>query len=236
MHRREVLLGIGATILCSCAQAPQTGRQQLILVSDEQMNEAGAQAYRQVLAKEGVARNPALQQRVTAVGSRIAAVSDVPGAKWELAVIDDPTPNAFALPGGKVAVNTGMFKIVENDDQLAAVIGHEIAHVAARHGAERVSQQVVQQGGLQALGIAVGDPAVVQLAAAAAIVGITLPYSRTQETEADEIGLMYMARAGFDPRQAIELWQNMEKAGGGGQVEFLSTHPAAGSRIERLQA
>ena len=164
-------------------------------------------------------------------------MSGIANARWEFTVIEDQTPNAFALPGGKVAVNVGLFKVVQNDEQLAAVLGHEIAHVAARHAAERVSQQMIEQGGLQVLGAATQSPAVVQLATtAAAMVGITLPYSRAQEAEADQIGLMYMARAGFDPRQAIALWQNMERLAGEQSIEFLSTHPSAGSRIERLQA
>ena len=236
MHRRAFLCGCGAAALVACAQAPETGRSQLMLVSDQQMNQAGAQAYRQVLQKEGVAHDPTLQQRVVTVGSRIARVSNVQGAKWEFNVVNDPTPNAFALPGGKVAVNAGLFKVVQNDDQLAAVLGHEIGHVAARHSAERASQQMLQQGGLEVLGVATGDKAMVQLASAALQVGLSLPYSRTQESEADQIGLMFMARAGYDPRQAIALWQNMEKQGGGGSIEFLSTHPSDENRIERLQA
>jgi predicted Zn-dependent protease len=237
MDRRTFLCCSGASLIAAaCAQAPVTGRQQLILVSEDQMDEAGAQAYREVISKEGVSRNQALQQRVETVGSRIARVSGIPDARWEFTVIDDQTPNAFALPGGKVGVNVGLFKVVQNDGQLAAVLGHEIAHVTARHAAERISQQMIQQGGLQVLGAATQSPVAVQLATAAAMVGITLPYSRTQEAEADEIGLMYMARAGYDPRQAIALWQNMERAAGSQPIEFLSTHPSAGSRIERLQA
>jgi metalloendopeptidase OMA1, mitochondrial len=232
-----MLLSVVLLLPAACTQAPVTGRQQFILVSEDQMDQAGAQAYRQVIRKEGVARDQELQRRVETVGARIARVSGIiANAKWEFTVIDDQTPNAFALPGGKVAVNVGLFKVVQNDDQLAAVLGHEIAHVAARHAAERVSQQMIEQGGLQVLGAATQSQAIVQLATAAATVGITLPYSRTQEAEADEIGLMYMARAGFDPRQAIALWQNMERAAGEGPIEFLSTHPSPGSRIERLQA
>ena len=234
---RRAFLCLGASLVAAaCAQAPVTGRQQLILVSEEQMDQAGAQAYSQVITKAGVSRNQELQQRVEAVGSRIARVSGIANARWAFTVVDDQTPNAFALPGGKVAVNVGLFKVVQNDEQLAAVLGHEIAHVAARHAAERVSQQMIEQGGLQVLGAATQSQAVVQLATAAAMVGITLPYSRTQEAEADQIGLMYMARAGFDPRQAIALWQNMERLAGEQPIEFLSTHPSAGSRIERLQA
>jgi predicted Zn-dependent protease len=142
MSGRKLLTTAALAVLAACAQAPETGRSQLILVSDQQMNQAGAQAYQQVLKQEGVSSNAALQQRVSTVGSRITRATGI-DQEWEFAVIDDATPNAFALPGGKVAVNSGLFKVVENDDQLAAVIGHEIAHVTARHGAERVSQQIV---------------------------------------------------------------------------------------------
>jgi len=234
---KSILVSCALALLLTagCAQAPVTGRQQLILVSDAQMNQAGAQAYREVLQKEGVSEDPVLRQRVETVGARIAKASGIKGAQWQFTVVDDPTANAFALPGGKVAVNTGLFKVVENDDQLAAVLAHEIAHVTAKHASERVSQQMLQQGGLQVLGAATGDPALVQLASVAAQIGLTLPYSRTQESEADEIGLTYMARAGYDPREAVALWQNMEKAGSGGSVEFLSTHPSPDSRIARLQ-
>lgn len=238
MHRRAFLsVCVAVVMLAGCAQAPMTGRSQLILVSDNEMKQAGAQAYRQAIAKEGVAHNPELQRRVETVGRRIAAVSGASAdQQWEFTVLRDDTPNAFVLPGGKVAVNSGLFKVVQNDAQLAAVLGHEVAHDRARHGAERVSQQMVQQGGLAVLGATTGSPVLTQAAAAALTVGVTLPYSRTQESEADEIGLIYMARAGYDPRQAIVLWQNMEKAGAGGGMEFLSTHPSAGTRIERLQA
>ena len=198
LHGSTRVSCLGASLVAAaCAQAPVTGRQQLILVSEEQMDQAGAQAYSQVITKAGVSRNQELQQRVEAVGSRIARVSGIAHARWAFTVVDDQTPNAFALPGGKVAVNVGLFKVVQNDEQLAAVLGHEIAHVAARHAAERVSQQMIEEGGLQVLGAATQSQAVVQLATAAAMVGITLPYSRTQEAEADQIGLMYMARAGI---------------------------------------
>jgi predicted Zn-dependent protease len=149
-------------------------------------------------------------------------------------VIENDEPNAFALPGGKVGVNTGLFQVAKNDDQLAAVMGHEVAHAIARHGAERMSQQVLMQVGLAGLGVAT-DQTTAGLAAQAATLVVTLPYSRTQEAEADHIGLIYMAEAGYDPRQAVALWQNFEAFGGGNPPEFLSTHPAPGSRIENLK-
>lgn len=239
MMRRLLRVGLVAAAISglgACAQAPYTGRSQLILVSDDQLKQAGAQAYQQALEKEGVSKDAALQERVRTIGARIVKAANVGNEKWEFAVINDDTPNAFALPGGHVAVNAGLFKVVENDDQLAAVMGHEIGHVMAHHAAERVSQQMLQAQGLKVLEVASGSPMLAQAAGAAATVALTLPYSRTQEAEADEIGLMNMARAGYDPRQAITLWQNMERASKGSTMEFLSTHPAADTRIANLEA
>jgi predicted Zn-dependent protease len=195
----------------------------------------GLEAYQQILSESEISKDPELNRRVTEVGRRIAAASPHPEWDWQFTVIENDEPNAFALPGGKVGVNTGLFQVAKNDDQLAAVIGHEVAHAIARHGAERMSQQVLMQAGLAGLGIAT-DQTTAGLAAQAATLVVTLPYSRTQEAEADHIGLIYMAEAGYDPRQAIELWQNFESFGGERPPEFLSTHPAPGSRIQNLKA
>jgi predicted Zn-dependent protease len=221
--------------LSACQQAPVTGRQQLILLPESQDAQMGLEAYQQIKQESQVARNPELNRRVQEVGRRIAEASPHPEWEWEFTLFENPEPNAFALPGGKVGVNTGLFKVAENDDQLAAVMGHEVAHAIARHGAERVSQGMLTQVGVAALGIATSST-YAQLAAQAATLGIILPYSRTQEAEADHIGLLYMAEAGYDPREAINLWQNFDKLGGARQPEFLSTHPTPGSRIDNLQA
>ena len=202
-------------LIAGCESAPVTGRSQLILLPESQDAE--------------------LNRRVQEVGQRIAAVSGQPDWDWQFTVFDNPEPNAFALPGGKVGVYTGLFKVAENDAQLATVMGHEVGHAIARHGAERMSQGLLTQLGTAALGVAAG-PAYADLAAQAATLGVILPYSRTQESEADEIGLMLMAEAGFDPRESVKLWQNFEALGGERPPEFLSTHPAEGTRIKRLQA
>jgi predicted Zn-dependent protease len=195
----------------------------------------GLQAYQQIKQEEKVSRNPELNRRVQEVGRRIAAVSGHPDWDWQFTVFDNDEPNAFALPGGKVGVNTGLFKVARNDAQLAAVMGHEVAHAIARHGAERVSQQMIAQGlGAVAVGGGV-NPQIVETVAQAATLGIILPYSRTQESEADHIGLLYMAEAGYHPRQAVKLWQNFDALGGDRPPEFLSTHPAPGSRIGNLE-
>lgn len=222
-------------VLAGCQAAPVTGRQQLIVLPESQDAQLGLDAYQQILSQSTISDDPELNRRVQEVGRRIAAASPHPDWDWQFTVIENDEPNAFALPGGKVGVNTGLFQVAKNDDQLATVMGHEVAHAIARHGAERMSQQVLMQAGLAGLGIAT-DQTTAGLAAQAATLVVTLPYSRTQEAEADHIGLFYMAEAGYDPREAVVLWQNFESFGGARQPEFLSTHPAPGSRIENLRA
>ncbi len=221
----------------ACQEAPITGRSQLILLSDDQAAQMGADAYKQILKKGTLSKDPALNRRVKQVGRRIAAVADDPGYDWEFKVLKDKTPNAFALPGGKVGVNTGLFKVTKNDDQLAAVMAHEVGHAIARHSAERMSRQMMVQGGLGIAGAASGASAgAVDMIAQAATLGLVLPFTRDQESEADEIGLFYMAKAGYDPREAVKLWRNFASYGGDRPPEFLSTHPAPETRIKRLQA
>jgi len=171
---------------------------------------------------------------VKRVGQRIAAKNALPGQHWEFNLINDDTPNAFALPGGYVGVNTGLFQVVRTEDQLAAVMGHEIAHVIARHPEERISREALVGTGAAVLGAAAPDLA--GLASSAATLGLILPFSREQESEADIIGLQYMARAGYNPRAAVQVWQNFAAAGGAEPPAFLSTHPSHGDRIARLQS
>jgi metalloendopeptidase OMA1, mitochondrial len=225
-----------AGFLAGCQTVAETGRSQLILLPASADADLGLAAYQEIKATNRVSGDPELNRRVTEVGRRIATVSPDPGYDWEFTVFEADEPNAFALPGGKVGVNTGLFKVARNDDQLAAVMAHEVGHAIARHGAERMSHGLLFQFGLVALGAAVEEPSVVQLAAAAATLGVILPFSREQEAEADHLGLIYMAKAGYDPREAIELWRNFESLGGGRPPEFLATHPSPGSRIGRLQA
>lgn len=222
-------------LLAGCAAAPETGRPQLVILPESQDLELGLSAWRQVLAERKVSRDPELNRRVREVGRRIAAVSPHPDWDWEFVVFEDEDPNAFALPGGKVGVHTGLFRVAKNDAQLAAVLGHEVAHAVARHGVERMSRELLIGLGVAGLGAAVGDERVAAAAGIGATLLVSLPFSREQEAEADEIGLLYMARAGYDPREAIRLWENFAAVGGGAQIEFLSTHPSYGSRIEHLQ-
>jgi predicted Zn-dependent protease len=232
LGRLVLALGLAVT---ACQQAPVTGRWQVMAVPESQETEMGLQAYQQIKAESKISRDPELNKRIQRVGSRIAKVSPHPEWAWEFTLFQDDEPNAFALPGGKVGVNTGLFKVARNDAQLAAVMGHEVAHAIARHGGERMSQGILAQLGTTAVGIGTGSSAAAELAAQAATLGVILPYSRTQESEADHIGLLYMAQAGYDPREAITLWQNFEALGGSRPAEFLSTHPSEGTRIERLQ-
>lgn len=236
MSRAPFLLTVSlvlAGMLAGCSTAPVTGRQQLVLVPEEQAAELGQQAYQEILSTKGVSSDPQLNDVVQRVGQRLAQVSQEPDLDWQFNVIKDDTPNAFALPGGYVGVHTGLFKVVENEDQLAAVMAHEIGHVDAHHPSERLSRQALVQTGLTAIGGA--SPSLAELASAAATLGVVLPFSREQEAEADAIGLQYMAKAGYDPRAAIQVWKNMQAYGGSGGLEFLSTHPSPGNRIEHLQ-
>ena len=236
---RATALLAGAMVLfvAACETAPVTGRKQLVLMSDDEATKMGLTAYQEILKKSKLSNDKALTERVRRVGDRIAKASGRTDFEWEFNVIVDESPNAFALPGGKVGVNTGLFKVAKNDDQLAAVMAHEVGHAIARHGAERVSQQIVVQTGISALGQ--GGPGIAEyadVAAALATYGVVLPFSRTQESEADRIGVILMAEAGYDPRGAVALWQNFAKLGGPRQPEFLSTHPAPTSRIRQLAA
>ena len=202
----------------------------------------GAQAFQSFKKSQKISTNEVDQQRVKAVADRLIAHVAIPDAQWETVVFEDETPNAFALPGGKIGVHTGMLKLVENDAQLAAVMGHEIAHVTMRHSGQRFSAQFPIMLGYAGLGLAMQheDWKTQQLAMTAFGVGSqvfgVLPFSRQHEYQADEIGLKYMAKAGYDPQQAIQFWRLMEKSSKGGKPpEFLSTHPSDSHRITRLE-
>jgi predicted Zn-dependent protease len=239
-------LAVLTLLVAACATAPYTQRSQFMLVSESQEVALGADAYKQVLSKEKISHDPEINAIVRSVGERIARVADRPDYKWEFVVIDAPkTVNAFALPGGKVAVYTGLLPVAGDTAGLAAVLGHEIAHAIARHGAERVSQAMGAQvlGAALSVGLGGTDPqtanAIMQLYGLGAQVGVLLPWSRTQESEADHIGLILMAKAGYDPQAALALWQRMEQLGskeGGQPPEFLSTHPSYGTRQRDIKA
>lgn len=241
--RAFAVIGV-LSLLSSCATVPVTGRKALILVPDSQIDTLAVDSYHQLLQQSKLSGDPAAVEMVRRVGKRIAAVSDQKDFKWEYNLIDDPkTVNAFCMPGGKVAVYTGILPVTQNETGLAVVLGHEIAHAVAKHGAERLSEQLLANMGGIALDVALAQkPAETrQLALSAfgigANVGYLLPFSRRQESEADHIGLIYMARAGYDPREALKFWQRMEESSKGqsSPPEFLSTHPSHGRRIDDLK-
>lgn len=228
----------------ACYKAPVTGRSQFILITQSEENQMGLAAFQEVLKNETVSTNPQYNNAVQRVGRRIANVSDTPAYNWDFKVLDDDEQiNAFALPGGKVGVYTGILPVAETDAGLATVMAHEVAHVAARHGGERVSADVLTQIGAIGLSAALGgsDPfvsnAVMQAYGIGVTVGGILPFSRSQEAEADRIGLIYMAEAGYDPREAVAFWERMDAAvkGKPQPPEFLSTHPGYGTRIRNLK-
>jgi predicted Zn-dependent protease len=240
---RRGLLAILIVGGLACATVPYTQRTQLILVGEEQEAQLGAAAYQEVLQKANVVRDPAVNEAVRRVGERIARAVDEPGYDWEFTVIDDPRQvNAFALPGGKVAVYTGLFPVARDEAGLAAVLGHEVAPVLARHGAERMSQGLLADLAATGVAVAVSDTspatrnAVLQAFGLGAQVGVLLPFGRTQESEADHIGLILMAKAGYDPEAALALWQRMEQAGGQAPPEWLSTHPSYGTRQSNIES
>ena len=239
-----IILTVSSVTIISCYKAPVTGRNQFIILTQSQENEMGLTAYKEVLKNETISTNQSYNEAVTRVGQRIAAVSHTQGYDWEFTVIeDDEQINAFALPGGKVAVYTGILPVAETEAGLATVMAHEVAHVAARHGGERVSTGVLAQLGAVGIGAAMGgsDPyvyeAVMQAYGLGANVGVLLPFGRSQESEADRIGLIYMAKAGYDPTEAIAFWERMEAASEvkSKPPEFLSTHPGYQTRLNNLQ-
>lgn len=240
--------------LHGCETNPYTGRQQLLMTSVSEEMTMGAQAYQQVKSdpKMRQSQDPREIDPVKRVAARIIEAAKrskyaemAQQFQWEVTVIkDDKTMNAFALPGGKIAVYTGIFPVAKTEAGLAAVLGHEVVHALARHGAERMSQGQLTNAALQVAGAAVGgagEGGLMSQAAMAALgagaqVGVLLPFSRKHESEADYIGILLAAEAGYDPRESVGLWERMAQfSGGGGPAEFLSTHPGHDTRIQQLK-
>ncbi|MDD5139063.1 MAG: M48 family metallopeptidase [Verrucomicrobiales bacterium] len=242
----SAFIGLLAAVLSGCDTVPVTGRQQFNIMSTSQEAQLGLTSFNQLKKETPISKDPAANALVQKVGHRIAAVAgkDMPGAQWEFVVFESKEANAFCLPGGKVGVYTGILPITKDESGMATVIGHEVAHAVARHGGERMSEAMVLQTGGQILGTTLSgsDP---RLQAAANVaygltsqVGVALPHSRAQESEADHIGLIYMAEAGYDPRMAVAFWQrfaDFEKQQGGSTPAFLRTHPTDAKRIQQLQ-
>ena len=235
--------------LAACSAVPGTGRSQLVFLSPAQEMNLGAEAYDSMLADAKLVTAGPDAEMVARIGARIAAAavelypdSSAKDFAWEFKLIDDPqTVNAWALPGGKCAVYSGLLPVTGDEDSLAIVMGHEVSHAIARHGAERMSHSVVLQGAL--IGAAVSTrkmdgeqrTAVMAALGVGSQVGVMLPFSRSHESEADELGLYLAAYAGYDPRSAIGLWERMGASGGARPPEWLSTHPSERTRIKRLR-
>ncbi len=243
MIRWQSLVPMAVLVLAGCETVPYTGRSQLILLPESSELQMGHQAYTEVLHKSTISQDPVANEQLERVGRRIAAATGRPDYHWQFTLIESKEANAFCLPGGKVAVYTGILPITQDDTGLAVVLGHEIAHAIAHHGAERLSQSLLVQTGLAATQIALAnqDPRTVKqvtsLLGAGATVGVMLPWSRTQESEADRLGLIFMAKAGYDPRAAVDFWQRMvQSAKGPRPPEFLSDHPSDQTRIRQIEA
>jgi predicted Zn-dependent protease len=241
MKRLLSLLLLAAPLFSGCTTVEGTGRRQLMLVTEDQEQALGLDAYRQILADEKISNDSYMTGILRRVGERIAVVADRPDFEWEFNLIESEQVNAFCLPGGKIAVYTGILPIMKNEAGMAAVIGHEVAHAIARHSGERMSQHMSATvvGELLAIGMQDASPGVrettLQAFGVGTQVGVLLPFSREHESEADVMGLMYTAKAGYDPRESVRLWQRMKEASGKKPPEFLSTHPSEDRRINELQ-
>ncbi|MEO6916862.1 MAG: M48 family metallopeptidase [Chitinophagaceae bacterium] len=254
--KRIILLSLISASLFSCSRNAVTGRNQLTLLPESQIQSMAATEYQSFLSSNKVV-TPSSGNRdaemVKRVGQRIVnAVTQyytakgqaniLDGYKWEYNLVDSKEVNAWCMPGGKIVVYTGLLPITQNEAALAVVVGHEVTHALARHGNERMSQGLIQQFGQAALSIALSNKSAetqnifMSAYGIGSNIGVVLPFSRRDEYEADEFGLKFAALAGYNPQEAIPLWERMEKAGGGNKPpEFLSTHPAEGNRIKRLQ-
>ena len=250
---KNLLIAAGmALIAAACATVPLTGRRQMAFLPSSQMAAMGAGNYKQVMAKARLSRDQEKTAMIKRVGGKISVAaekfmrhkgraSDIKHYKWEYNLIDDDkTINAWAMPGGKIAFYTGILKLAQTEDEVAVIMGHEVAHVLAKHGNERMSQMLlVQFGGLALNKLLEKKPQETQRAFLAAFgmgaqVGVLLPFSRKHEYEADEIGLNLMFSAGYDPNAAVKFWTKMTKLGGH-VPEFLSTHPASQNRVAKMQ-
>ena len=253
MIRQSIAFLFVLLVLAACSTVPITGRKQLSLIPASEINAMSFEEYRSFLASHKVVTGTREANGVKRVGSRIQraveryfadkGMSDhLEGYEWEFNLVDDPQVNAWCMPGGKVVVYTGILPVVKDETGLAVVMGHEIAHAIANHGNERMSQGLVVQFGGAALSTALSDQPqethdlFMTAFGAGAQVGVLLPFSRTHESEADHMGLIFMAMAGYDPREAAGFWERMASLGGGAAPpEFLSTHPSDETRIRNIE-
>jgi predicted Zn-dependent protease len=238
-----VLSLVGLAGWSGCRNVPLTGRKQLMIIPEKQEISMGIEAYQEILSQETLSTNERYIEMVNRVGRRIAAAADRPEYDWEFNVIASPQQNAFALPGGKVAIYEGILPLCENEAGLAVVMSHEVAHALARHGGERMGTEIIQAGGqkfLEVLTRRQGErerKMISQVYGVASQYGAVLPFSRKQELEADQIGLMLMARAGYNPEEAPRFWERFSAAGQQQKpAEFFSTHPSDVHRAADLRA
>ncbi|WP_018998057.1 M48 family metallopeptidase [Hirschia maritima] len=257
MSRRDLINGLasGSVVAFSgaaasgCATNEALGRSQLLLVSDGQLAQLAAQSWTSALQQNKQTTDSSLRRRVERVGDKIVQSADrrFPGQNltqnnWEFAVFDDPTVNAWVMPGGKVGFYTGLLDIMDNDDQVATVMGHEAGHVVGKHSAERYSQQMAAQGGLALANVALEAGDVENSALIAGILGagvtfgLILPYSRKHEYEADRLGADFMVGADYQANEAVRFWETMTKSSGQKPMEFMSTHPSDTNRISAMQS
>jgi predicted Zn-dependent protease len=233
-------VAVSGVLAAGCAGSDDTGLG-IDLVSEEQVQQMGVESWQRIRSETPASDDQEAQQVAQRVSGDLLQAVGADPADWEVVVFQSEEANAFALPGGKIGIYEGMFEAVQNDAQLAAVVGHEIGHLQADHPRERINSEVATQGVVQLVSAAlqVGNVgyanAIAGALGAGAQYGVLLPYSRNQELEADRVGLQLMAQAGYDPREALAFWQEMQQQGGGEPPAFLSTHPAAGDRIGQLE-
>jgi predicted Zn-dependent protease len=253
---KKILISAAAMLLLltgfACKKNAFTGRRQFNMIPASQLNSMSFTQYREFVSQNKTLKSGADYDLVRRVGNdiRLAAetyykqtgrTDQLKGFQWEFNVVDDPTVNAFCMPGGKVIFYTGILKVAQNEDAVAVIMGHEVAHALANHGGERMSQGLATQIGMVGLDVAMRDkPAqtrnlLLGAAGAGAQVGVLLPFSRKHESEADEIGLYLMAMAGYQPKEAAPFWERMNKGGGARPPEFMSTHPDPSKRSEKLR-
>lgn len=252
MKKITGLLIIALLLLSSCGSVPITGRKQILLVSDQEVLTSSLTQYSEYMKSAPVSSNASGKNMVIRVGKKIAAATEqylkanglsaeLSNFSWEFNLVKDNQVNAFCMPGGKIVVYEGLLKLVSSDDELAVVLGHEVAHAVAKHSNERMSQQLMTQYGAQILTQALSNKsAAIQKAGSTiyglgAQYGLTLPFSRKHESEADYMGLIFMTMAGYDPNVAITFWQKMSASGGAKVPEFMSTHPSDATRINDIK-
>lgn len=237
---RNAIIALSAVSLTACAYNEDLGRNQFLLVDNAALADSAAAAWNEMLRTETISRDAQANARVRRVATPIINAAGLGGSQWEIVVFQDPTANAFVLPGNRMGVNTGLLNLVQNDAQLAAVLGHEVAHNVAQHAAERASQtaaaSVVLSGAQGVAGDSQIGQAISAYGGAGAQLGVLLPFSRRQELEADRLGVDYMVRAGYDAQAAVALWRLMAAQGGASPPVFISTHPSDSDRIQALQA